>query len=108
MVDILCGPLLEKQTDFSFLSRYQFQIISFLRIELVSISPSQEWDFARFEPVQILCFLVPVSVISEHNNPVVCERHYFPYTTAGTYNLPTSSLEDSRALGEGFRKTSHL
>lgn len=51
VVGKLSWTLLDK-TDFSLLSRCQLQIISFLGMEFVSMSPSQAWDFVWFESVQ--------------------------------------------------------
>lgn len=51
VVGKLSWTLLDK-TDFSLLSRCQLQIISFLGMEFVSMSPSQPWDFVWFESVQ--------------------------------------------------------
>lgn len=59
----LMYPVILHQREFTFPSRYQFQITSWFGVGLDAHFPSQYRDFVWFEPVQAL-FVLPQSMSS--------------------------------------------
>lgn len=110
MVCISKETPLEK-ANFCFVSRCYLEIASWLRMVIWLHSPSQWWDPASFEPVQMLGVL-PLSVTS-HKHQACCVRKTlflwsFLFPVALTFFLPPLSQSSLSPVCRSFRKKSYL